>query len=153
MPKTYAMSPSKSNAQTSDFNVWMMEAINVLSECSFWRNDITNRNTCGIHGFMTGLCVCVCVCVRPCMYLCVRVQIHSLCVSAAIHTYEDTKDSAHVQEASSEEPTHNGYRISLYTFAAYRFAGFNSESRPGFAIDRSDSIVFSDMRLAKDCYT
>lgn len=82
------------------------------------------------------------MCVRPCMYLCVRVQIHSLCVSAAIHTYEDTKDSAHVQEASSEEPTHNGYRISLYTFAAYRFAGFNSESRPGFAIDRSDSIVF-----------
>ena len=40
---------------------------------------------------------------------------------AAIHTYdtyEDTKDSAHMQEASSEEPTHNGYRISLYTFAA-----------------------------------
>lgn len=51
----------------------------------------------------------MCVCVRAAMY------VH---MCACIHTYEDTKDSAHMQEASSEEPTHNGYRISLYTFAA-----------------------------------
>ena len=62
--------------------------------------------------------VCVCACGHVCACVCVCKYIVYVCVWPAIHTYEDTKDSAHMQEASSEESTHNGYRISLYTVAA-----------------------------------
>ena len=152
MPKTYAMSPSKSNAQTSDFNVWMMEAINVLSECSFWRNDITNRNTCGIHGFMTGLCVCVCV--RPCMYICVRVQIYSLCVWNQLYIHMKIPRIRHICRRHPLKNLHTMDIGSVYIHLLPKDL-LGSTRSPGRVLQSIDQIpsFFSDMRLAKDCYT
>lgn len=137
------MSPSKSNAQTSDFNVWMMEAINVLSECSFWRNDITNGNTGGIHGFMTGLSVCVCVCVRPCMYICVRVYIHM--------------KIPRIRHICRRHPLKNLHTMDIGSVYIHLLPKdlLGSTRSPGRVLQSIDQIpsFFSDMRLAKDCYT
>lgn len=152
MPKTYAMSPSKSNAQTSDFNVWMMEAINVLSECSFWRNDITNRNTCGIHGFMTGLCVCVCACGHVCTCVCVCKYIVYVCLQLYIHM-----KIPRIRHMCRRHPLKNLHTMDIGSVYIHLLPTdlLGSTRSPGRVLQSIDQIpsFFSDMRLAKDCYT